>query len=283
MNFAQPARALAQVVPFGRQATPASAARAGALPILFLHGWGVGPHAYAAPIDRLRAFGFDVFAPAQPGFGGAAALDDDDCNFAGYARWAASYLDAQGVDGPVTVVGHSFGGGVAVQLAHDLPERVVALVLCNAAGGFPWAGGTQPPAIADRPLWEWARVLGADLLATPTLTRILPAVLGEAVPNLVSNPLAMWKVGEFVRRAHLLEEIAAVGRRRLPITVVWSDRDRLVPHWGFSALCEAAGVEGEVVPGNHCWLIAEPHRFGDLVLRAVVDAGVLQSAKAATG
>ena len=282
MNFAHPARALAQVVPFRRNRAPLAPAGNGALPILFLHGWGVGPHAYAAALEEVRSFGFEVLAPAQPGFGGAAALGQEECNFAGYARWAASYLDARGVDTPVTVIGHSFGGGVAVQLAHDLPDRVASLVLCNAAGGFPWAGVTEDQAMADRSWWQWARILGTDLLATPALTRILPAVLGEAVPNLVSNPMAMWRVGEFVRRAHLLEEIATVGRRGLPVTVVWSDRDRLVPHRGFSALCQAAGVDGQVVPGNHCWLIAEPRCFADMVLRAVADAGLLQRVRAAT-
>ncbi len=34
-----------------------------------------------------------------------------------------------------TVVGHSFGGGVAIQLAHDHPERVRYLVVVDSVGG----------------------------------------------------------------------------------------------------------------------------------------------------
>jgi pimeloyl-ACP methyl ester carboxylesterase len=251
------------------------------MPVLFLHGWGVGPHSYAAPLAQLRAFGCNVMAPAQPGFGGNPGLAAEDCNFPGYGRWAASYLDSLGVDEPVTVVGHSFGGGVAIQLAHDHPGRVAAVVLCNGVGGFPWAGPARPDTVTQRPWWQWGRILGADLLTGPTMVRVLPAVLGEAVPNLVSNPLAMWRVGEFVRRAHLLEEVAALSERGLPLTVVWSDRDRLVPHAGFTAICRAAGRHGEVVPGNHSWLIGDPHRFADIVLRAMVDAGAVPLAMAA--
>lgn len=252
------------------------------MPVLFLHGWGVGPQSYSAPLAQLRAQGCDVMAPSQPGFG-AAALQGDECSFPGYGRWAASYLEAAHVDEPVTVVGHSFGGGVAVQLAHDYPERVAAVVLCNAVGGFPWAGPRRGESVAERPWWEWGRILGADLLGGPTMMRVLPAVLGEAVPNLVSNPVAMWRVGEFVRRAHLLDELSALGRRGLPMTAVWSDRDRLVPHGGFVAMCRAAGVRGEVVPGSHSWLIAEPRRFADIVLRAMVDADVVPLSMAAAG
>ena len=302
MDLALSARALAQVVPVGRRSrdvgtgdagadTPApdaaeaaagepSARRCGDMPVLFLHGWAVGPHSYGAPLAQLRAFGCDVFAPAQPGFGGTPSLGGEDCSFSGYARWAAGYLDAVGVDRPVTVVGHSFGGGVAIQLAHDQRERVASVVLCNAVGGFPWAA-PGPTTVAERPWWQWGRVIGADLLAAPSAIRVLPALLGEAVPNLVSNPLAMWRVGEFVRKAHLLEEIAALGEAGVPVTLVWSDRDRLVPHAGFSALCRAACVDGEVVPGGHSWLIAEPRRFADVVLRAMVESGVLDAALAA--
>jgi pimeloyl-ACP methyl ester carboxylesterase len=300
MNFAPNARALAQVVPFRRlsqgmgEGAPATtdAVQGGQaasghhsreLPVLFLHGWGVGPHSYGAPLANLQELGCQVMAPALPGFGGAPALGDRDCNFSGYARWAASYLDSLEIEGPVTLIGHSFGGGVAVQLASDHPERVATLVLCNAVGGSPWDDGRGSPAVGDRPWWEWGRILGADLLSVPSVMRVLPALLGEAVPNLVSNPLAMWRVGEFVRRARLLDELTAATRRGVPVTVVWSDRDRLVPLAGFAALCRAAGVKGQVVAGAHSWLIAEPRRFADIVLRAMVEAGVVQSALVAAG
>ncbi|HLX88685.1 MAG TPA: alpha/beta fold hydrolase, partial [Acidimicrobiales bacterium] len=254
--------------------------RHGRTPVLFLHGWGVGPSSYTSPLARLGALGCDVTAPAQPGFGGRASLPADDCNFAGYARWAAAHLDELGVDEPVVVVGHSFGGGVAIQFAHDHPERVRALVVCNGVGGFTGSGSIPGAVISERPWWEWGRQIGADLLSLPGITRVLPALIGQALPNLVTNPMAMWRVGEFVRRAHLLEEVSAVARR-LPVTLVWSDRDHLVPSVGFTALCRAAGIEGWVVPGHHSWLIAEPRRFADVVWRAMVDAGVLEARLAA--
>jgi pimeloyl-ACP methyl ester carboxylesterase len=294
MNLAQSALSVAQAVPFARRSggTQAPASLGGGdpgerprrrrdMPVLFFHGWGVGPASYGAPLAGLRDLGCEVMAPALPAFGGVPALPGDECSFPGYGRWAASYLDAVGVDEPVTVVGHSFGGGVAVQLAHDHPDRVAALVLCNGVGGFPWTGPASPQAISERPWWEWGRILGADLFGGPTNMRILPALLGEAVPNLVSNPLAMWRVGEFVRRAHLLDEVGTLRQGGLPISIVWSDR--LVPHAGFVALCRAAGVAGEVVHGGHSWLIAEPRRFVDIVWRAMVESGVVEATMTPTG
>ncbi len=245
-------------------------------PVLFLHGWGVGPQTYRGALDLLAQSGFEVLAPAQPGFGGTPALRGSACSFSGYASWVARYLAHTGLDGPVGVVGHSFGGGVAIQLAHDHPELVASVVLCNPVGGpvrSSSSGEFQP--MESRPLWDWGRELGADLLSLQSVTRVLPAVLEEAVPNLLHDPLAVWRVAAFVRRANLTSEARTVVSRGTPVTVVWSDRDRLVPHGAFAALCDATGNPGVVVPGHHSWMIAEPTMFADVVLRALVDSGAL--------
>ena len=238
-------------------------------PVLFLHGWGIGPRSYSDSLHRLVGAGCRVLAPALPGFGGTHALDGDECTFEGYAQWVSRYLDAVGIGAPVVVVGHSFGGGVAVQFAHDHPGRVRAVVACNGVGGG-W------PGFLERPWWEWGRYLGSDLLSIESLLRVLPAVLGQAVPNIVQNPIAMWRVSDVVRRADLRREVRVLRRRGIGVTVVWSDRDRLVSHGGFSSMCTAAGVQGVVVPGNHSWLIADPARFVDVILGALVEVGVVE-------
>ena len=56
------------------------------------------------------------------------------------------------------------------------------------------------------------------------------------------------------------------------MTVAWSDRDGLVPRSAFDDLRRAAGVDGVVVEGSHAWLIADPGRFGELAISALVDA-----------
>lgn len=241
-------------------------------PVLFLHGWGIGPRSYAASLNRLSRMGCRVLAPALPGFGGTPNLPDALCSFPGYAQWLADYLDAVGVDERVVVVGHSFGGGVAVQLAHDFTERVRAVIACNGVGGLVGLGAH------NRPWWEWGRHLGSDLFSLDSVLRVLPAVVGQAVPNLVYNPFALWRVGEVVRRADLRREVLVVKRRGVPVTIVWSDRDRLISHGNFASMCKAAGVEGVVVPGHHSWLIADPSRLCDVVLRALVEAGVVEEA-----
>src|SRR5437764_11069533 len=106
----------------GRRAVYGVAGRG--LPVLFLHGWGLGQHTYKRALKRLVHLGCQVFAPALPGFGGTADLPDRQTTFEGYAHWVDDFLRAVGVTEPVFLVGHSFGGGVAIKFAHDYSDRV---------------------------------------------------------------------------------------------------------------------------------------------------------------
>jgi pimeloyl-ACP methyl ester carboxylesterase len=129
--------------------------------------------------------------------------------------------------------------------------------------------------MVQRPVWDWGRHFSTDLLHSPRLFRLLPALLEDFIPNLLQNPLGMFRTGEFIRRADLVREVRAIAERGVPVTVVWSDRDRLVPRSAFDELRRAAGVDGVVVEGAHAWLIADPARFGELAISALVDSGAL--------
>src|SRR3954471_22535594 len=236
------------------------------LPVLFLHGWGLGQHTYKRTLKRLAHLGCQVFAPAMPGFGGTADVPDPHLSFAGYAQWVDEFLRAIEVTEPVFLVGHSFGGGVAIQLAHDYPERVRYLVLVNSVGGSAWSSsGSVVRSMAERPLWDWGLHFPGDILPLPQLRRVLPVILEDALPNVVRNPMAMWRVGNVARTADLTEPLEELKRRHLPVVVLWGDQDKVIPRASFDALCNALGSKGEVVPGSHSWLIADPDAFGEVM------------------
>ena len=240
---------------------------------LFLHGWGLRPNAYAAPIEAMAAAGCRVVAPALPGFGGTPELPGEMRSFAGYGAWVAGFLDAVGIGDLALVAGHSFGGGVSTAFVHHQPERVSSLLLANAVGSPTWALlPNEVRTMMQRPIWDWGRHFGGDLLQSPHALRMLPTLLESFVPNLVRNPLGMFRTGEVIRRADLVAEVRAIAARGIPVSVTWSDRDGLVPRSAFDDLRRAAGIEGVVVEGSHAWLIAEPEVFGELVISALVDA-----------
>src|SRR5687768_10318163 len=89
--------------------------------VLALHGWRRTHADFAATLDGLDAIAVDL-----PGFGNSPEPDSG----WGAAEYATSVLPVLDELGPAPVVlGHSFGGRVAVHLAASAPDRVGALVL----------------------------------------------------------------------------------------------------------------------------------------------------------
>ena len=238
--------------------------------VLFLHGWGLAHHSYKVCLGRLARSGFRVIAPALPGFGGSADLPARRVTFAGYAEWTGRFLEAIGVAGPVFAIGHSFGGGVAIRFAHDHPDRVSKLVLVNSVGS----------AMTGRTLLSWGAHFPEEGLSLPGLTKVVPHVLEDALPNLVRNPIALLRVANLVRKADLGVELEELRRRRLPVVVLWGDQDQIIPRSAFEEMCAALDAPGEVVGGNHSWLIADPDAFGEVLtnvlkVKELADEGAL--------
>jgi len=247
------------------------------LPVLFLHGWALGQHSYRSVVRRIATQGCQVYAPGLPGSGGTADLPDSEVTLAGYAAWARRFLDAVHVDEQVVVMGHSFGGGVAISLAYDHPDVVRSLVLVNSIGGSAWRRGKGLRSLADRPLWDWGLHLPSDMWPLRQATRILPVVLEDAVPNLFRHPRSLWRVAQLARTADLRPEVEELKRRGLPVTIIWAKRDGVVPRESFDALCVAAGAEGRVVDGSHSWLLADPDRFSEVITNDVEVARLARS------
>ncbi len=249
---------------------PASYGLAGeGLPVLLLHGWALGQHTYRDVIGAIAEQGCQVIAPALPGFGGTAELPGDEFSLRGYAQWLTDLLETIGLDEPLVVVGHSFGGGVSVRFAHDHRARVRALVLVNSIGGSAWKRGRTLRSITERPLWDWGLHFPGDVWPLRQATRVLPVLAEDLVPNLLRNPRAIVKVANLARRADLRDELEALRDSGLPISIIWGRRDGIIPRESFEALCVASGVEGTVVEGSHSWLLADPAHFGEIITNDV--------------
>ncbi|HEX3540185.1 MAG TPA: alpha/beta hydrolase [Acidimicrobiales bacterium] len=248
------------------------------LAVLFLHGWALGQRSYQRALRRLVQMGCQVFAPSLPGFGGTPNLREPP-TFEGYADWVAKFLDAVGVDEPAFVAGHSFGGGVAIKLAHDHPERVRYLVLVNSVGGTTWSWGNLVHALTSRPPWTWPFHAAEELVPLRYLRYMVPVIVEDAVPNLVRNPLGLWSVINLVRRSDLIAELQELKRRQLPVVALWGDHDTVIPQASFSALCRAIGSEGEVVEGRHSWLLADPDAFGAILTNSIAVAKLARGRK----
>lgn len=92
--------------------------------VLALPGWLHTASDWDAVLPPLAA---GAIALDLPGFGGATPEPEAAMGSAGYAQRVAPVLDE--LAQPAVVVGHSFGGRVALHLAAAHPDKVAALVL----------------------------------------------------------------------------------------------------------------------------------------------------------
>jgi len=187
--------------------------------VVALHGWG-RTHADFAGVLGPGAPGgaLPTVAPDLPGFG-ATPPPPEAWGSAGYAEVVARLIEDEAGGGPVVVLGHSFGGRVAVTLAAARPELVRALVLTGAPVARRPGGRHRPPA-AYR-LVRSLRRLGL----------VSEAHLEEARQRYGS---ADYRASEGVVRQVLVRLLAedyepALAALRCPVAMVWGEDDTEVP------------------------------------------------------
>ena len=136
-------------------------------PVLLIMGLG-GNLEMWRPLEReLVPLGFQTIAFDAPGTGGSAAPGALR-RMPGQADMAAGLLERLGYD-HVDVLGVSFGGAVAQELAHRHPSRVAGLVLAATNCGLgSWPGDPWSTVLLLSPLGYFLRAGSSRLQRAPT-------------------------------------------------------------------------------------------------------------------
>jgi pimeloyl-ACP methyl ester carboxylesterase len=256
---------------------------AGSGPVLLLvHGLGGSSENWRAVIEPL-AREYTVIVPNLPGHGGSGPSGGD-YSVGGLAAGLRDLLLILG-HRRATLVGHSLGGGVAMQFAYQFPEILERLVLVSSGGLGPEVS----------PLLRAAALPGAGpfIATTAPLARALDARLRRAVVGGGRRPLST-DLTEVVhgyallsdrrRRAAFLstvrsvigiggQRVSAVDRLYLaeavPVLIVWGARDRLVPaHHADHAHREIRGSRLALFErAGHLPQLEEPSRFVEVLER----------------
>ena len=207
--------------------------------LLFLHGIGDDSSTWLDLLASLSA-DFTVIAPDLLGHG-SSAKPRADYSVAVYACGMRDLLTTLDVD-RVTVVGHSLGGGVAMQFAYQFPERCERLVLVGSGGvgagvhpllrlaAAPGAGlvlpllGTPPAVAALRGFAGLLRVFDdadLDYVLTRYVRLVEPSTRSAFLRTLRSVVDWRGQVVNMLDRCYLTEGI--------PTLLVWGTEDRVVP------------------------------------------------------
>jgi len=206
--------------------------------VVLLHGLGGSIYDWRHLMAPLAA-DHRVIAIDLLGSGESELPDGEDYSIAAQARRIRGLLDAMGVD-RATLIGNSYGGGIALRVAQDWPERVERLVLLNSvcyAEHIPayvyWARAPFAACIAETmPLGNATRVaLGAisnadhtiDILSEPELD------MYNAEMRKPGRRTAMIGVLRSIVPPDTTEFVARLGRIEAPALLIWGKGDPTVP------------------------------------------------------
>jgi pimeloyl-ACP methyl ester carboxylesterase len=105
------------------------------VPVILLHGSGIGVSAYANWNKTLPVFGrhFRTLAPDIAGFGYSSPPDDAQYGLAFWINHLVAFMDRLEI-GRAHILGNSFGGALALAIAVRHPERVCRLALMGSVG-----------------------------------------------------------------------------------------------------------------------------------------------------
>ncbi|MGZ4506729.1 MAG: alpha/beta fold hydrolase [Blastococcus sp.] len=258
--------------------------RAGSGPaLLLLHGIGNNCQTWNGVIGRL-AESHTVIAPDLLGHG-ASDKPRGDYSIAAYANGMRDLLSVLDIE-RATVVGHSLGGGIALQFAYQFPERCERLALVGSGGlGPELSAGLRAATLpgAELVLSALTGVSGPLRMGVQALDRIGQATGVQRVRDLAEAVDALLALKDVeARRAFLRtlrgvadahgQAVTALDRLYLanavPMLVIWGSRDPIVPAQHaetLRTLVPTARVE--VFRGAGHWPhLDDPERFCDVLL-----------------
>jgi pimeloyl-ACP methyl ester carboxylesterase len=253
--------------------------------LLLIHGMAGSSENWRGVLEPL-ADRHMVIAPDLPGHGGSAG-GPGDYSLGSLATGLRDLLLALGHE-RATLVGHSLGGGIAMQFVYQFPEMVERLVLVSSGGLGPEVS----------PVLRAAALPGADLFigATASVGRRVGGAIGRGLgtigmqpgPDLAEVARGYASLAEPRRRKAFLATLRSVvgteGQRvsasdrlylaeSIPVLIVWGAGDQIIPvRHGEDAHRALAGSRLEIFEGaGHLPQLEQPGHFISVLERFLAE------------
>lgn len=192
-------------------------------PVLVLHGWGKGADSWIGFGRFLAAKRYRVLVPDMPGFG-KSQVPGKPWVVADYLKFVENFvLEMKLRD--VSMIGHSFGGGLAALYAAHNPAMVKKLVLVDAAV-------IRKERLNSRQ--RFAKVLAAGkgfFLRLPLSKKIHP--WAEKLVYRIAGTHDYEKTSGVMRQTFkniLADDLSGtVNFLKMPVLIIWGSADRSTP------------------------------------------------------
>ena len=247
--------------------------------LLLLHGMAGSSQTWRSVIRPLSRK-FRVVAPDLPGHG-SSTKPRSDYSLGAFAVLLRDLLDELGVT-RATVVGHSLGGGVAMQFLYQHPDYAQRLILIGSGGLGPDVGLTlrllsAPGAELIMPIIAPQRVLAAGERVWSWLRNVgISSPRGEEMWRSYSSLSDAPTRQAFLRTLrsvvdHRGQAVNALSRLNtktdVPTMAIWGERDAIIPvKHAYAAQEGRPDIRLEVLPGiGHFPQVERPAEVVELI------------------
>jgi pimeloyl-ACP methyl ester carboxylesterase len=190
--------------------------------LLILPGWGSNSERWQRVKELLEEKGIEVLVLDLPGFGRIPSPDKV-WGRNEYINWIFQKIEEKNWQ-KFNLLGHSFGGGLAVKIAAHFPEKVEKLILCA-------------PAIIKRKsiktyLFYWLAYFGKKIFSLPGFRKFQPRAqwLIYKLAGTRDYYLAEGIMKEVMKKIWQEEDLLpALEKIKIPTLILWGKRDDTLP------------------------------------------------------
>jgi pimeloyl-ACP methyl ester carboxylesterase len=249
--------------------------------VVLIHGITSSSATWARVLPYL-ARRFTVIAPDLIGHG-ESAKPRGDYSLGAHASGVRDLLLALGHD-RASIVGHSLGGGIAMQFSYQFPERCERLVLVDSGGlgrdvSPLLRAATLPGSELVLPLLAATRLLDAGALAGRLLSRFGLRARTD-FEEMARGHATLSDPDGRAAFVHTLRSVVEPGGQRvdassrlylakhIPFMLAWGERDPIIPvSHGHATHEQVPGSRLEIFPDSgHFPQLDEPERFIDVLV-----------------
>ncbi len=201
-------------------------------PLVMLHGGGTWHYTFRSNIGHLSRY-FQVYAPDLPGHGYTYPIASvKQYDFETVAKTLVALMNHLEFD-KVHLLGHSWGGGWAIDFAGKYPERVAKLILIDSSGID----------LRERLAWEILKIPVIGKLLTLLITRSMvrrglmkafadPSLVSPEMVREIYKPLTFSHVKQaqysYARNLDWSKTECALPLIHCPVLILWGRKDRYI-------------------------------------------------------
>jgi len=224
-------------------------------PVVFLHGTnGLKWNPYLEELSKE----YKVIAPYFPGAGGSTRAHELDLrNLWDVVLYYLELFDTLGLE-RIDLIGHSFGGMLAAEIASTDPKRIDRLMLVSASGLWNEAYPiTDLSTLTRTPDFMYSSMFYDPGSAVAERLRKIPEDAQERMRILIDQSLVLAETSKYMWPIPDKGLSRRIHRIRAQTCIVWGEKDGLVP-------VEYAYEFQEKIPGSQVFVVPEAAHFPHL-------------------